>query len=150
MYHYSKTSLKCRTTCHPMLWPVLDELIKHVNIRITWGWRGKQAQNEAFLQGLSSYKFPNGQHNLLIKDTPASAAFDFVPWHSEPPFIRWEDTQMFSHVAGRIMGIADGLGVKLRWGGNWNGNMDLKDQSFFDLGHMELHYTQEYLTKAFV
>jgi peptidoglycan L-alanyl-D-glutamate endopeptidase CwlK len=37
-----------------------------------------------------------------------------------------------------MLGIASGLGIKLRWGGNWNGDFNLKDNKFQDIGHFEV------------
>lgn len=40
--------------------------------------------------------------------------------------------------AGILMTAASSIGVKLRWGGDWNSNGNLVDQSFNDLPHFEL------------
>ena len=36
------------------------------------------------------------------------------------------------------MSTANGMGIKIRYGGDWNGNFDLKDQNFYDGVHFEL------------
>lgn len=142
MYSYSKISLDRLATCHPSLQALFLEVIKHMNVKILWGWRNKEQQDEVYDHGLSSFKFPNGKHNFLYMDTPCSLAVDFVPWHDEPPFIRWKEKEMFYHVAGRILGISDMMGIQVTWGGNWDRDMELRDQKLYDLGHIELNYTR--------
>ena len=44
----------------------------------------------------------------------------------------------FYHFADYVRGIAEGMGIKIRWGSDWNGNFDLKDQNFYDLLHFEV------------
>jgi peptidoglycan L-alanyl-D-glutamate endopeptidase CwlK len=44
----------------------------------------------------------------------------------------------FYVLAGYVLGIAQAQSVALRWGGDWNGNWDYRDQRFHDLGHFEL------------
>ena len=36
------------------------------------------------------------------------------------------------------MGVADMLGVSIRWGGDWDKDYDEKDERFRDLPHFEL------------
>jgi peptidoglycan L-alanyl-D-glutamate endopeptidase CwlK len=36
------------------------------------------------------------------------------------------------------MGIAAKMGIKIRWGGDWDRDEELHDQTFFDLPHFEL------------
>ena len=62
-----------------------------------------------------------------------SRAVDAAPWP-----IDWQDTKGFYHFAGFVRGIAAQLGIKIRWGGDWSNNMNLNDQTFFDLVHFEL------------
>ncbi len=62
-----------------------------------------------------------------------SLAADVAPWPLD-----WKDKERFYHFAGRVSGIAQMLGIAIRWGGDWNGNNDLKDQTFYDLPHFEL------------
>lgn len=41
-------------------------------------------------------------------------------------------------LAGHILSTAKRLGYTLRWGGDWDSDLDLKDQTFNDLCHFEL------------
>jgi len=37
-----------------------------------------------------------------------------------------------------VFGIAHRRGIKLRWGGDWDRDLDFSDQRFYDLYHFEL------------
>jgi len=65
-------------------------------------------------------------------------ATDAAPWFQEEPNIRWYDTKSFYHFAGFVLGIAAVMGIELRWGGDWDMDDDLHDQTFNDLVHFEL------------
>jgi len=52
--------------------------------------------------------------------------------------IDWTDTDRFYYFAGHVMAVAAFLGVNLRYGGDWDGDKDLKDNTFNDLCHFEL------------
>lgn len=55
-----------------------------------------------------------------------------------PHPINWEDTVSFYHFSGIIRGMAHELGISVRWGGDWDSDNDLHDQTFNDLVHFEL------------
>lgn len=50
----------------------------------------------------------------------------------------WNDKQRFSVLAGLIMAAAAEEGVKIRWGGDWDGDGNNADSSFHDMPHFEL------------
>jgi hypothetical protein len=41
-------------------------------------------------------------------------------------------------MGGMIRGIAKQLNVKVRWGGDWDSDGDVKDNGFDDLVHVEI------------
>ena len=41
-------------------------------------------------------------------------------------------------LAGAMISNADELDISIRWGGDWNGDGTLTDQTFNDLPHFEL------------
>jgi hypothetical protein len=43
-----------------------------------------------------------------------------------------------AYVAGRIIQMAAEDGVLIRWGGDWDSDGDLTDQTFDDLFHLEV------------
>jgi hypothetical protein len=78
--------------------------------------------------GLSRLQYPNGKHNV----TPSLAA-DVAPYP-----IDWEDYERFYWFGGYVIGAADSLGLAIRWGGDWDSDMDFKDQTLVDLIHFEI------------
>jgi len=127
------------STCHPKLQELFREVIKYVDCRVICGHRGEAEQNAAFEAHRSMVRFPNSKHN----STP-SMAIDVVPYPVE-----WEKENMNKVVYGKTLGrlyffvgyvraTADRLGVKVRCGADWDGDFNLKDQTFDDLPHVEL------------
>lgn len=142
MAKFSETSLSRLATVHPELRRVMFEVIRFADIHIVYGWRDEIEQNRAYELNMSSKRWPYGKHNHMqeVQGTkiPCSLAVDFAPWFFEPPHIRWKDVEGFIYCAGIIMGVANMMNVPLRWGGDWNRNLDVHDQKFFDWGHVEL------------
>jgi peptidoglycan L-alanyl-D-glutamate endopeptidase CwlK len=50
----------------------------------------------------------------------------------------WKDMKRFYYLAGIVKAVALARKVKIRWGGDWDGDHDFKDQTFNDLVHFEL------------
>ncbi len=128
MPSFGKSSQDKLATCDPRLQKVFNEVIKYFDCTVIEGHRGEEAQNKAFAEGKSKLKYPQGKHNK----TPSLAA-DVLPYP-----IDWNDTNRMRYFAGFVVGIAATMGIKLRWGGDWNQNTELKDNSFNDLPHFEL------------
>ncbi len=113
---------------HPELQRVFNEVIKHFDCSVIEGHRGQAEQDAAFHAGKSKLKFPQSKHNK----TP-SLAVDVCPYP-----IDWQDYRRFYLFAGFVLATATAMGVKLRWGGDWDGDTTWKDQTFHDLPHFEL------------
>ena len=128
MYKFSKRSEKNLTSADVMLENICREAIKIVNLRVIEGHRSEDRQNHLFDIGFSKLRFPNSKHNSY-----PSRAVDIVPFP-----VDWNDRERFQHLAGIMFGIAHSMGVRLRWGGDWDGDKDFKDQNFHDLAHFEL------------
>lgn len=124
----SKSSLAQLATCDPRLQRVLRYAIQWIDFTVLEGHRDKASQNKAFDEGKSQVRWPNGKHNSL-----PSRAVDIAPYP-----IDWNDRERFVLFAGVILGISGMLGIRLRWGGDWNQDWKVKDEKFRDLGHFEL------------
>lgn len=111
---------------------VCREAIKYFDFAVIEGHRGKAAQNAAFAKGASKLRWPNGNHNSL-----PSKAVDLAPYP-----IDWKDGELpharFAVLAGVMKVCAQQLGVRIRWGADWNRNWDPRDESFLDWGHFEI------------
>lgn len=112
MPHFSASSLERLNTCHPDLQVLFLEVIKEIDITILCGHRGEAEQNKAFADGASHVKWPNSKHN-----TYPSVAVDVAPWP-----INWNDRDSFTRLYETVKKKADELGIKIRWGADWNMN----------------------------
>ena len=128
MNSFSGKSQERLSTCHPDLQKLFNEVIKHYDCTVVCGHRGKDEQDEAVRTGQSKLAWPHSKHNSL-----PSKAVDVVPFP-----VDWSDTSRFYHFAGFVMGVALSLGIKIRFGGDWNGNLQFRDEKFKDLPHFEL------------
>lgn len=128
MPSFSATSLEKLSTCDERLQRVFKEVIKYFDCTVICGFRGKEEQDEAFRTGRSQKPWPTGEHNKK-----PSKAVDVIPFPNN-----WNDTNQMRYFAGFVVGIAATMGIKIRWGGDWNCNRDLKDQNFNDLPHFEV------------
>ena len=129
MPKFSRVSSERLATCHPDLQRLMLEVIKHWDCSVTYGIRTEEEQKQMVAKGKSITM--NSKH--LRQPDGYSHAVDVVPYP-----IDWDDHKRFYYFGGFVLGIAKSLGIKVRWGGDWNGNMDVKDQNFNDLPHFEL------------
>lgn len=125
---YSKKSQSKLAQCHPLLQKVFNRVLEFTDHTIITGLRSKEEQNRLFAEGKSQLKYPAGKHNSL-----PSLAVDAAPYP-----IDWNDRERATLFAGFVLGIAAEMGIKLRWGGDWNRNFKTADNNFDDLWHFEL------------
>lgn len=133
MFSFSQSSENKLLNLHDSLVKVARSVIQVMDFAVICTSRSLEEQEDLIEKGLS--KTISSKH--LYK--PKSWAIDIAPYYSwKDPKINWNDTNAFIYLAGIWMGHAFLQGVKCRWGGDWNTNHDLSDQTFFDLGHFEL------------
>lgn len=138
MFVFGAKSRARLETCHPSLRAVATRAIEltPVDFGIVWGFRGQAEQDDMVRSGVSKTPWPTSKHNRMENGIPCSEAFDFAPVVDGK--IPWDDTHLFSLVAGVIFAAAVERGVKLRWGADWSMNGLTTDQSFMDWGHIEV------------
>lgn len=130
-----KTSLDRLATCHPDLRSLFIEVNETFPCLIIEGHRDKETQDRAFFAGKSKLRFPKGKHNSL-----PSLAVDAAPLPLE-----WDgkkSREKFYLFAGYVLGVAAQRGLSIRWGGDWDKDWDIKENSFDDLVHFELEPKQ--------
>lgn len=125
---FSDRSKKALESANPKLRQIFEEVIKTVDCTVICGFRGQDEQDVAFETGKSKKKWPESKHNNF-----PSLAVDVAPYP-----IDWSDPKRFYYFAGYVRRVAEGMGIKLRFGGDWNGDFEVKDENFFDLDHFEL------------
>ena len=109
---------------------VLNEVVKYFDITIIEGLRSQERQNELVAQGKSKTKF--GKH-------VQGKAVDIAPYP-----IDWNARDDFHYLGGFMLGMAASMGIKIRWGGDWNasslfkGQRTTKDNNFDALVHFEI------------
>lgn len=127
MYQLSKRSSANLETCVPPIILLCHELIKVVDFTVLCGHRGKEDQDEAERIGNTTKKWPYSLHNKL-----PSPAIDLAPYP-----IWWQDTERFAYFAGWVMNEARRMGIPLIWGGDWDGDFDIKEHRLIDMPHFQ-------------
>lgn len=105
------------------------------------GYRGEKDQAAAFDSGNSKVEWPDSYHNRR-----PSMAVDVPPY---PLPKNWgendrDEYEKFRYFAFYVMGVADvlyALGAvdhRLEWGGDWDNDKDVTDNTFNDLLHFQL------------
>ena len=128
MPSFSKKSMDILKTCDLELQELFIEVVRHFDCSVLCGHRTEEEQNEAFRNNRSTKRWPESKHNLK-----PSMAVDVVPYP-----IDWENLNRFYYFGGFVKGIAQDMGIKIRWGGDWDGDTLTDDQKFMDLPHYEL------------
>lgn len=128
MNQFSEQSKQKLESCHPELQRLFREVIKHYDCTVICGHRNQADQEEAFRTGTSTLRYPSSKHNSI-----PSLAVDVVPFP-----IDWKDMKRFYHFVGFVRGLASQMGINVRSGLDWNGNMNFKDENFHDAPHFEL------------
>ncbi len=126
--HFSKTSQRRLATCDERLQRIFNTVIQRYDCSVLEGHRGKESQEKAFREGKSKARFGQSKHNPF-----PSRAVDVAPYP-----IDWNDREYFCHFAGYVKAVADTMGIRIRWGGDWNMNNRSTDESFSDMPHFEL------------
>lgn len=128
MPSFSKRSKDALSTVHPDLKELFMEVIQFYDCIVLEGHRDKIAQDAAVAAGNSKTPWPKSKHNSL-----PSRAVDAAPFP-----LNWKDRERFIYFAGYVKATADQMGIRLRWGGDWDNDNDMADNKFDDLVHFEL------------
>jgi hypothetical protein len=126
---FGRRSLECLGTVDDRLVVLAEEVLRvGMDFSVICGHRTKTAQNGAFNYGFSKVRWPNSKHNSF-----PSKALDFAPYP-----IDWADEKRFYLLMGLFLTTAFFLEIPLIGGHDWDHDWDMKDQSFFDIGHIQL------------
>lgn len=139
MSKYSASSKARLETCHPELQILFKRVLPDFDHSVLCGHRDKAAQTKALNDGKSQLAWPDSKHNAL-----PSLAVDAAPYDYTISGIDWEDLERLAYFAGFVKGVAQTLydegqmEHKLRWGGDWDSDTNVKDERFRDMVHFEL------------
>lgn len=109
---------------------LLERVCKYFDITVIEGKRSQERQDLLVKQGKSKTKF--GKH-------VQGKAVDIAPYP-----IDWNARDDFHMLGGFVLGVANQMGLRIRWGGCWRydslyqGQRTTKTNSFDDLVHIEI------------
>lgn len=143
MPKYSSTSKNRLRTAHHDLQIIFEEVIRYFDCTIVEGHRTVERQQKLYASGrdepgpiltkVDGIKIKS-KHNY-----DPSLAIDAVPYP-----IDWQDHKRMYYFAGFVMATAKRLKAEgrikndIRWGGDWDGDTEVNDQTFMDLPHFEI------------
>jgi peptidoglycan L-alanyl-D-glutamate endopeptidase CwlK len=134
MPKFSQESFSRLSTCDHDLQVLFYEIIKTFDCTILDGFRSEVDQNIAFKAGNSKLPWPKSKHN----SHPAHAV-DVAPYP-----VDYKNTKRLYWFAGYVLGVAQKLRDEgkmtrgVRYGGDWDSDKEIDDESFRDLTHFEL------------
>lgn len=141
---FSNKSKEQLNTCHSSLIKLMNEAISRtkVDFSIIQGARTVEEAQDNYNRGVSTLDPSKGQYSKHIAPLPdgsreKSIAVDICPYVNGG--LAWNDVKAFGYLGGLIEAIAQELSISIRWGGNWDGDGDLHDNSLEDAGHFELN-----------
>ncbi|PIQ16434.1 MAG: peptidase [Flavobacteriales bacterium CG18_big_fil_WC_8_21_14_2_50_32_9] len=146
---FSVKSKSRLATASSNLQRLFNVVIMEFDCTVLEGKRSETKQRENVARGVS--KTLQSKHVYPL-DAP-SLAVDVAPYP-----LQWPDREvqkkalagdaaamnlytkqvaMFYAFGGYVKGVADRMGIKIRWGGDWDGDWVFVDQTFDDLVHFE-------------
>jgi len=149
MPNFGKRSREQLDTCSPQIKALMKRVVENFDISILEGHRDQERQDKLYDEGKSKLKYPEGNHNNM-----PSNAVDIQPYPFNPksPKAKIE----LAIMAGYVRAVFDAVKTKdydrtdydvdwielerykLRWGGDWDSDGDLDDQTFDDYYHFEI------------
>jgi len=130
---FSQRSLGQLATCDQRLQSIAHAAIKIMDFVVVEGHRDKQGQDMAIVKGTTKVHWPHGKHN-----SSPSKAMDVMPYpidlSNDPKAL-----ERFVLLQGILFAVAHSLGIKVRLGIDWDGDLDTRDEKGLrDYPHIEL------------
>lgn len=125
-HSFGPRSRAALATCHPALQALATRALElsPIDFTVTEGFRGRDAQEQAYATGHSKAHFGQSPHNH-----EPSLALDVVPYP-----VDWSDPKKFRTIADAFKQAAKEQDVTLRWGGDF--------KKFVDMPHFEIDEPQ--------
>lgn len=138
MPSFSEQSDARLSTCHAKLRDLFREVVKEFDCTVLEGKRSEAQQKQNVAKGVSKtlaskHVYPLGAPALAVDVAPYPLTW---PKRNSANYVK--EVAMFYAFGGYVMGVADRMGIKIRWGGDWDGDWVVLDQVFDDLPHFEL------------
>lgn len=139
MPRFGRTSRSRLNTCHEDLRSLFSAVVAGFDCSILYGHRSVEEQQALYAIGRTKEKDRDPVTNIdgvkkkSLHNYIPSIAVDVAPYP-----IDFNDIDRIRYFAGYVMGMAAALNIKLRWGGDWDQDTEVKDNTFNDLLHFEL------------
>lgn len=125
MSKFSSASLKKLQGLDDRLIILAKEVVTNFHdCTVIYGLRTLEEQKKLFAEGLS--KTMKSRHLN-------GYAIDLSPYP-----IDWNNIKRFYYFAGIVITVSKMKKIPIRWGGDWDMDNDLDDQTFMDLVHFEI------------
>lgn len=132
-YFFGTTSKERLKGVHPELIQVVTKGLEMMDLVIVGGGRTLAQQRQFVKEGKSQTM--NSKH--LMQPSGFYEAIDLTPY----PNFDWSNPRGAADLlimGGMLLTAAWELNVRIRYGGDWNGNWKNSDNGFQDLDHIEL------------
>lgn len=132
MFKFSQRSLNNLTGVSPRLIAVVKRALEltSVDFMVIEGLRTKERQAQLYAQGRTA------QGNIVTW-TMKSKHIDGLAVDLLPSPYDWKDPAKFDEVAKAMFQAADELGVKIRWGADWDMDGNPRERGETDSPHFE-------------
>lgn len=136
-YNWGESSKRKLNECDIRLRLVMNLVIKwsSCDMTVITGHRPTDEQYRKFIAGQSKIdgRTKLGKHNYF-----PSKAIDVAPYINGKALFDNNSIFYYTYIAGLIEAAANIIGVKIRWGGNFDRDGEIGEQSFDDWGHFEI------------
>lgn len=125
-------------TCNERIKDAVNWVLSFVDVGVVYGYRNEQTQNFLFDNKASKLRYPDSMHN-----SQPSNAIDLIIYVSGIGYIDEKTSKRkyasyYAFLAGLLCAYCARKGYNFRWGGDWDNDKNLDDQSFDDLMHFEI------------
>jgi len=126
----SRASKDKISTCCGEIITLTHLAIDLIDFTVICGYRNNIIQDQLYSEGKSRAKAGQSKHNKWPSD-----AIDVAPYP-----VDWKDIDRFIALGGVLRGIAKCYNFRLRWGGDWDGDWNFKNEvgKLRDYGHFEI------------
>jgi peptidoglycan LD-endopeptidase CwlK len=135
---FSRASAARLATCKPPLVRLFTAVVREFDCTILQGKRSEAEAAETRAAGTSHTNHSKHVYPLEELSDAVDAAPYPLKWpvRTSPTYVK--EVAAFYAFGGYVMGVADGLGIPIRWGADWDSDDVYLDQTFDDLPHFEL------------
>lgn len=145
-YKYGRHSRAVLATLHPKLRELVQAVLEYRDHKLLRGVRDVAEQAGYVEAGLSqtmdSRHLPGGGYRDPSDVLKAEAEFPDLAYavdmtvfhHGKVSYVKRE----VAYFMGYVQAKADELGIEIRWGGDWDSDVDQDEHAFWDGVHVEL------------